>query len=1136
MVNLDDGMIRAAKVVDDPRLSRKEYAMAEHLRKLEITLLLTFTNLQTKQMVFIVDYADQGNLGKLLENNHEPGMPEELVRRIIFMTAHGITQLHQHNFIHRDIKPDNLLLAFDPVTQSVRIMISGYSLLRQMDNLTSGETTLDMTFCGTPRYMPHEALDGDSYTQSIDIWALGCIAYELLEGRHPFQVKGILNLRQKVGEPPPPITTKQVSPAFLDFLNQTLSVDQNRRISAIDGRLLAHPWFEGLSESNCELAWMDFYFLKTGGKGALQPLQMHVSHTQQLPESLQDTMTDRPTDETQVRNIAFTHPPSFVHTAINTPQPLSSPITHTPPPPPPPPPDHQPPYTMNRSDHLLSHPSSQSDHTLQPSFYPPQPEPYWPPNQSILHHPTLQYGEGYSSHLPQTMLNQSPSDWSQNPPNALLNPYQPQTMNESLTDMKQSRQAFHQKNTYHNTVAHNVTSTPEKLPVADQQSLLSTDLPEQSEHSTVVQTHGQTKQEQAMADMNISGSLGENKSKLGAKRFGRERKTMEERMTCVYCGLAVPISQMEAHISEKHSEEISMHLEEQRRQEQEVRRKNHQYLETKVQCPFCVMQHTRRSFATHLLFKCERNSIKLPANCPFCDRPLQTIDAYNEHVSQHRPLFDEAIEQRAGQVKCPTCTTLVSLDSFVRHAVDESQPTDKRSLFFCPLCFKLCSQTTVYDHLRHSHSDLMPLLPLHLLQPKLSVERQRPETHPHPKPQFEQQPQEPQPTNTLNAIQTKPSTIRCPFCRTADIPPSALIRHVILACNKRAVERKGDYICHLCPASHTTPLDLWEHLQFSHSDVFDRVSEDASLQHHQCICDQKVHPTSFAEHFYNDHWLNVDVNQVFCHLCHCFFDKSQFRLHLSSVHQHELQNVHGACPFCPQKVKLVEMMNHFEVCEGVNSASRNETRKLPCPFCKKSFQWSSFVSHLDYCRIRNPLIPTQDNLLKVRLNPAPVTIVGKVIDYRKNHPITAPQLDTLTPQPKLVICPFCSQGSNTTTLIGHILTECRPTKNCFVMPFYCPFCTNKPTYTSPLRQWTHFQSDHEPVFLDGVSSVLDSATYRCRWSKICAFQGTRMELFEHYRQKQSPPVMSHTLCPHCLQFVEKDKMMKHMKDKRIYKS
>ncbi|KAK2943299.1 putative serine/threonine protein kinase [Blattamonas nauphoetae] len=201
-VVMAEGMLRAAKVVDDPRISRKEYGMAEHLRNLcQNRRYLTSTHSalqspQTKQMVFFMDYADQEDLGKLIEKNQESGMPEELVRRLIFMTAHGITQLHQNNFVHRDIKPDNLLLAFDPEKQTVRILISDYGLLRQMDNLTSGGTTLDMTICGTPLYMSPEALDEEPYTQSIDIWALGCIAYELLEGRHPFQTGGIIALRR----------------------------------------------------------------------------------------------------------------------------------------------------------------------------------------------------------------------------------------------------------------------------------------------------------------------------------------------------------------------------------------------------------------------------------------------------------------------------------------------------------------------------------------------------------------------------------------------------------------------------------------------------------------------------------------------------------------------------------------------------------------------------------------------------------------------------------------------------------------------------------------------------------------------------------------------------------------------------
>ena len=86
----------------------------------------------------------------------------------------GLEHLHDHGFIHRDLKPDNLLVGRDGyITLSDFGISKSYSL-----SCTDGS--------GTPAYMSPEALNRDEQEPIADFYSVGVIAYELLVGRRPF--------------------------------------------------------------------------------------------------------------------------------------------------------------------------------------------------------------------------------------------------------------------------------------------------------------------------------------------------------------------------------------------------------------------------------------------------------------------------------------------------------------------------------------------------------------------------------------------------------------------------------------------------------------------------------------------------------------------------------------------------------------------------------------------------------------------------------------------------------------------------------------------------------------------------------------------------------------------------------------
>jgi serine/threonine-protein kinase len=93
---------------------------------------------------------------------------------------------HAQGVIHRDLKPANVILQRNGV-----LRLSDFGLAR---SLLSGGLTREGEILGTPRYMPPEQLLGSQVDHRADIYAFGCIAYELLAGTPPFDQRDVLSL------------------------------------------------------------------------------------------------------------------------------------------------------------------------------------------------------------------------------------------------------------------------------------------------------------------------------------------------------------------------------------------------------------------------------------------------------------------------------------------------------------------------------------------------------------------------------------------------------------------------------------------------------------------------------------------------------------------------------------------------------------------------------------------------------------------------------------------------------------------------------------------------------------------------------------------------------------------------------
>lgn len=155
------------------------------------------------------------------------GYDEDRLRKALGGVVNGLTALHRAGKIHRDIKPNNVI-----VTNNGRAVLLDFGLIVE----TSEARKSSLRFAGTPEYMAPEQADGVTVGPEVDWYALGVMLYEVLTGSLPFSGSPIKILMDKqVRTPDPPSILVDGVPEDLDRLcADLLNVDPQARPSAED--------------------------------------------------------------------------------------------------------------------------------------------------------------------------------------------------------------------------------------------------------------------------------------------------------------------------------------------------------------------------------------------------------------------------------------------------------------------------------------------------------------------------------------------------------------------------------------------------------------------------------------------------------------------------------------------------------------------------------------------------------------------------------------------------------------------------------------------------------------------------------------------------------------------------------------
>jgi serine/threonine-protein kinase len=181
---------------------------------------------------FVMGYVDGESLGSRLKRRGR--LPIEEVRRIMKETADAIGLAHTMGIIHRDIKPDNILL--DGTRR--RVMVTDFGIAKALTDVGTGTLTGTGVAIGTPTYMSPEQAAGEGELDArSDIYALGIVAFEMITGRVPFRAPTVpaILMKQITEAPPDLMASRPETPEELaSTIMRCLEKDPNERWPTAD--------------------------------------------------------------------------------------------------------------------------------------------------------------------------------------------------------------------------------------------------------------------------------------------------------------------------------------------------------------------------------------------------------------------------------------------------------------------------------------------------------------------------------------------------------------------------------------------------------------------------------------------------------------------------------------------------------------------------------------------------------------------------------------------------------------------------------------------------------------------------------------------------------------------------------------
>uniref|UniRef100_A0A4W6FVC6 non-specific serine/threonine protein kinase n=1 Tax=Lates calcarifer TaxID=8187 RepID=A0A4W6FVC6_LATCA len=197
---------------------------------------------QDHQLWLVMEYCGAGSVTDLVKKTKGNCLKEDWIAYICREVLRGLSHLHSHHVIHRDIKGQNVLL-----TENAEVKLVDFGVSAQLDK-TIGRRN---TFIGTPYWMAPEVIACDenpdaTYDYRSDLWSLGITALEMAEGAPPLcDMHPMRALFLIPRNPPPKLKSKKWSKRFLSFVDNCLVKNHLHRPTT--DALLRHAFIRDLA-------------------------------------------------------------------------------------------------------------------------------------------------------------------------------------------------------------------------------------------------------------------------------------------------------------------------------------------------------------------------------------------------------------------------------------------------------------------------------------------------------------------------------------------------------------------------------------------------------------------------------------------------------------------------------------------------------------------------------------------------------------------------------------------------------------------------------------------------------------------------------------------------------------------------
>ncbi|KDD73303.1 protein kinase [Helicosporidium sp. ATCC 50920] len=201
-----------------------EVSIMQRIRHPNIVQLLEVLG-DRSRLYLVMEYCVGGDLAHFLRQ-HGP-LNESGARHFLRQLSAGLEILWRHHLVHRDLKPQNLLLTSSDARAGLKIADFGFARNLQPELLAE-------TLCGSPLYMAPEILSSQLYDAKADLWSVGAIFFEMVAGAPPYsganQVQLLANIRRRKATLPP-ATASRLGPGAKALIEGLLRRNPVERLS-----------------------------------------------------------------------------------------------------------------------------------------------------------------------------------------------------------------------------------------------------------------------------------------------------------------------------------------------------------------------------------------------------------------------------------------------------------------------------------------------------------------------------------------------------------------------------------------------------------------------------------------------------------------------------------------------------------------------------------------------------------------------------------------------------------------------------------------------------------------------------------------------------------------------------------------